>query len=679
MRVMGLDIEPGCRSSSRCFSLVLLEDDRLVAKYESIPLHRVIRIVWEHRPSVIALDNLYELASDEHELIRVVSMLPPNTEIVQVTRLPTGEYVDIRSLAKLAGIDVGSGKLSPSRTAYVAALLVLKGYGSKVRFVEEKTRIIVSKSRRLKHGGSSNPRFQRKVRSAILRAVKLIKHKLDRNRFDYDLVFRKSSGGLESATFIVYAPRDRLYGIIKPYEDSDIRIEIKPVYSSQVVFETKQDETLQGSLPYIIVGVDPGISTGLAALDINGNFVAALSRRGLDRGDVIAWIQSHGVPVLVATDVRPAPDFVKKLAASLGVPLYEPPVSLSVEEKREIVEAFAKKYPEVNTLLDTHVRDALAAALRAFNSYKSKLQQVESYVSKIGIEMDLNHIKAEVIKGVTIAEAVENAINRVLKGIEPQAYLVKRVRKQSEHYEDKQGTNIVKLKHEIEILRAQNKLLEQKIKELNERLELIEKDYRVTLLEYRSDIEKDREIARLTNALAQLRNELEKVRKEKEEMRIMLEKMKNIVMGVASGALIPGLYLGDIGNDSIDAVREIVSNYGKTIIILDRINPVNWAHYGSDLKDAVLAVLAPSSELDKRSAIEQYDIPVLPIEQYRVEVIDSLAFVDELVISDAYARLQEIILEKKNRNKRKELSLDDLKKLFAEYRERRAKLFSKNS
>lgn len=680
LRVMGLDVEPGCKSSQRCFSVVVLDNDKLVDKYESIPLHRVIRLIWEYRPDVVALDNIYELASDEHELVRVVSMLPPSTEIVQVTRLPTGEYADIRSLARLAGIEVGGGKLSPSRTAYVSALLALKGYGSRIRFVEEKTRIIVSKSRRVKHGGSSNPRFQRKVRSAILRAVRLIKHRLDRERLDYDLVFRKSSGGLDSATFIVYAPRSRLYGVVKPYEDNDIRIEVRPVYSSHIVFESKQEESLRPLAPYLIVGVDPGISTGLAAIDINGNFVSALSRRGIDRGDVISWIQEHGTPVLVATDVRPAPDFVKKLAASLGVPLYEPPSTMSVEEKRELVDSYVKRYPRLAQIVDSHIRDALAAALRAFNSYKSKLLQVESYASRIGIEIDVDHVKAEVLKGVTIAEAIENAINRVLSGIEPQHFLVKRVRKHSEpDREEKQVNGLSdRLHREIELLRAQNKLLEQRLRELTQRLEILERDYRVALLEYRDNIEKDREVTRLTNMVSILRSELEKLREENKRLKEALETMQRIVLEVASGSLVPGLRFNDIGGEEADIVASTAKLYGRIVLVVDRVNPVNWARYGNDLRKFVIVVLAPESELDKANCIEAYDIPVLPLSNYRVEHVAGMVFVEEKVLTDSYARLLEL-RARKSGSKRRELSVEEIKRLISEYRAKRARIFLKKA
>jgi len=38
---------------------------------------------------------------------------------------------------------------------------------------------------------------------------------LDSHGFDYDMIIRRSKAGLEGAQFVVYAPRESLYGIIR--------------------------------------------------------------------------------------------------------------------------------------------------------------------------------------------------------------------------------------------------------------------------------------------------------------------------------------------------------------------------------------------------------------------------------------------------------------------------------
>ena len=674
---MGVDVEPGCNSGARCYSVAVIDGGKLVAKYESIPLYRLIRLIWEYRPDILAIDNIYELASSEKELVKITSMLPPDLNIVQPTRLPDGSLVDLRRLAKLAGLDTGSGKLSPARTAYLAALLASMGYGSRIRFVEEKTRIVIAKSRRLKHGGMSSPRYQRRVRSAVLRAVKDVKRILDRHRLDYDLMFRKSGGGLDSAVFIVYVPRSRLNGIIKPHEDSDVRIEIQPVYSSRIVFETDASNHLNQRKPYIIVGIDPGISTGVAAVDLNGRLVFAFSRRGIDRSEVIELISRHGIPVLIATDVRPAPVFVRKLAAAMGVPVYEPPASLSVEEKRSIVEEYTRRYPELRRVADAHVRDALAAAVKALHMHESKMRQIESYTARLGLDIDVDAVKADVIKGATIAEAVERAIHAALNDVGLRSYLVKSVRRQVESAsEPQQAENedqVSRLRMKIERLRAENIALRRRLREVDEQLKRLEAEYRLLQIEYRESLEKDREINKLTNEVKLLRSEIEKLRNEAKTLYAELSELQDALFLVASGRALPAPRLRELDNESTNMLAKLVENHGRIIAVMDTVNPVQWNRHGAIVSKLLLAVLVPRELLDRRGVIEAYSVPVLPLEDYEIKTLNGLVLLDERVIVDAYYRLSEIEAARRRAGKRR-LGLEDVRKMFEEYRAKRMKL-----
>jgi predicted RNase H-like nuclease (RuvC/YqgF family) len=677
---MGVDVEPGCRGGSdRCYSVALVEDGRLIAKYESIPLYRLIRLAWEYKPDLIAVDNITELASSEHELAKLASMLPVETGIIQVTRLPDGSFVDIRKLAKLAGLEPGQSKPTPLRTAYLAAMLAYLGYGSQVKFVEEKTKIVISKSRRLKHGGMSNPRFQRRVRAAILRAMKDVKKLLDKHRIDYDLMIRKSGGGLDSAIFVVYASRDALKGLVKPYEDNDVRIEIKPVYTGKILFETVENDDATVK-PYLIVGVDPGISTAVALIDIHGRFINAVSRRGFDRSEVIEFIRQHGVPVLVATDVRPAPDFVKKLASTLGVPVYEPPASLTVEEKRSIFESYTQKYPRLRRIADSHIRDALAAAIKAYMSYEPKFRQIDSYTSKIGLEINIDAVKADVIRGATIAEAVERAINQLLTGVTPHTYLVRRVRREAggqqarQEQKEEPAREQDRLRMEIEKLRAENRVLRDRLEELVETIRRLESEYRLFKMEHNQLLEKDREVARLANEVALLRSELEKERQRVERLKKTLQNYSEALMLVAKGLAVPILAVEELDSRSFERIKSTARMYGKLAVKVNTFNPVQWRLRGGELRDAILAILLPESQMKYRDVIEDSGIPALQAEKYVLFEDGEMGVADSRMIIDAYERLEQIRREEMEREAGREVSKETLLKIISEYRSARAKL-----
>ncbi len=484
---MGIDIEPGCETGP-CFSTVLIDEKNTIHTQMKVPLHRLIRLIWEYKPSILATDNIFEIAPSHYDLIRILSLLPDDLKIVQVTRQPNGEYIDIRELAKKEKIELKSGKPSSLQTAYLVALLASRGYGSIVKFVDEKTRIIVTRSRQAKQGGMSRARHQRRIRTRILRTTKEIRKLLDRSKLDYDLLFRKSSGGLESATFTVYAPKNKVREIIREYKDHDIKVLLKPVYTNKVLFEPAKQVSRQK--PYIIVGIDPGISTGVAAITLDGKLVIVQSRRGMDRADVINIITEHGTPVLIAADVKPAPEFVKKVAAMLNVPIFEPSVQLSAAEKRHLVEEYVKNQ-KINNINDPHTRDALAAAIKALNSLSPKFKQIESYLDRIGIpSLDRESVKVLVVKGATIAEALEEAIKKTLQRGSIQQRVAKiDIVKQKTNYNFQK-----KFIDEIEKLRAENIALRKRLKEAEENIKRLEHENKLFKLELNEHIERDRKI-----------------------------------------------------------------------------------------------------------------------------------------------------------------------------------------
>ena len=77
---------------------------------------------------------------------------------------------------------------------------------------------------------------------------------------------------------------------------------------------------------HIIVGIDPGTTVGLAIIDLSGKPIEVFSAKNYSISDAIAWIESHGTPLIVASDVTPTPAMVKKISsmfAALGHELDE--------------------------------------------------------------------------------------------------------------------------------------------------------------------------------------------------------------------------------------------------------------------------------------------------------------------------------------------------------------------
>ncbi len=522
---MGVDIAEGSPQSRQrpLYAVVIVDEDgRIVASQQSVPLSRVIRLAWEYRPAKLAVDNIFELASSRRELERILGMFPPDTEIVQVTLEDRGVARKLREAAREAGLDVGRGKLSPGKAAYLAAVLASLGEGVPVRQVDEKTIITVTRGRSPGRGGQSQRRLQRRVRASVHIAAMRIKEALDKAGLDYDFSYRESVGGLESATFTVYAPRTKLYGVVRPHRGQDYIVSVKPVYKTRLSIPSGE----QPSRP-IIVGVDPGITTGLAILDLSGRVLYLASGKDLDRGRILEIASSLGRPVIVAVDVSSPPEAARKIAAQLGASLYTPPEDLSTMEKRELAaRAYGGKPP-----VDSHQRDALAAAYRAFQALRRKMEQVEREVGRLGLDIDADTVKEAVARGLTIAQALEEAIEERLQSWRSEERAEPRPRR------PRPAADVENLVSRIEALTAENRALAERIERLTRELEEARREAERAKREARAELMRDPELRALQDRVRVLEEEIRRLRGElesrEEEARRLLEALLRVARGEA--------------------------------------------------------------------------------------------------------------------------------------------------
>ncbi|MCC6061184.1 MAG: DUF460 domain-containing protein, partial [Desulfurococcaceae archaeon] len=503
---MGVDIESGSPEGGNArYSLVVIKcGGPLIYKAESSSLARLVRVAWDYRPRRLGVDNVYELGGDERRLSRVLSLLPPDLEVFQVT-LVDGVFLDVREVAVRAGIVEDFSKMNPLRTSYVVAMLACMGYGTSVRSVEEKTVVQVSKLRSHSSGGWSQQRYQRRVRAAIHSIATSIKEALDRAGLDYDYYYKESRGGLESAVFTVYAPRDVVKGVVEEVRGPDYVVKVKPVYRSKLLVATG-GRGLQ-SRP-LIVGVDPGVTTGVALVDLDGRILHVTSIRAADRGSVVELISRYGKPVIVAVDVSEVPDSVRKLATQLGANIYTPPHDLTSIEKRDLIERFAGEVK----LRDSHERDALAAAYKAYLSLREKLEDVEEKLRDMGAEIEREEVKRWVLEGLSLAEALERALEKAIEDVE---FREGRVRREERRV---QQVDVTEYLVEIERLRAQRESLEARVRELEESLRDYERRLRDAQSTIRVEIARDAEIAKLKSRVEALEREVDRLRAEKERL-----------------------------------------------------------------------------------------------------------------------------------------------------------------
>jgi len=120
-----------------------------------------------------------------------------------------------------------------------------------------------------------------------------------------------------------------------------------------------------------------------------------LSKRYAKRGEIVKYISEFGDPIIVASDVNHPPKAIEKIARVFGSKIYYPEISLSNVEKAKIVKELRKE------IKGYHQKDALAAGIKAFKSYRELFSKIKDATSKFGMEEEFDEIAKRVLLGKT--------------------------------------------------------------------------------------------------------------------------------------------------------------------------------------------------------------------------------------------------------------------------------------
>jgi hypothetical protein len=156
------------------------------------------------------------------------------------------------------------------------------------------------------------------------------------------------------------------------------------------------------------VGIDLGTTTGIAILDTNGSVISLSSKKETTKNEIVKHIMKFGNPLIIASDVNPLPKGIEKLASAVGSKVFYPNTSMTYKEKVKIVDDYKEK------IRDSHQKDALAAALRAFKNYHSMLLKIDETVKKFERKDLFDEVVKRVLKKKTenIVDAVRDLIWR---------------------------------------------------------------------------------------------------------------------------------------------------------------------------------------------------------------------------------------------------------------------------
>jgi predicted RNase H-like nuclease (RuvC/YqgF family) len=616
--IFGVDIASGSPHSRRPPSFALfIMNGQAVATYPLISRHKLIRLIRERQPEIVAMDNVYELAGEKLELISLLRRLPPATRLVQVTGGDKPEA--LTRVARWNGISFD--RQNPLEEAEACARLAARGVGSVLSAFEDRTWIKVSRRRSPGRGGWSQNRYSRKIHGAVKGLAREVEKQLRESGHDFTSRTTEGLGGYTRAEFFVDAPRESVHINSGYFCDAQIRIE-------GVERPRLQFKPLLHRRGYIIVGLDPGTTTGIAALNLGGELIDLVSAREMATSDVIEWIAARGRPLIVATDVSPTPGAVEKVKRAFNAVIYSPGMDVSAEEKI----ALAKEYGYKND----HERDALAAASSAFKRYKNKFIQVDR---KVPEDTDPEEVKALVVKGY----AIENAISEFIQ--------IPKAKKKDEAEQEPVDPNPV-----IESLRSQTLQQSEQIRTLRSyldelKIELAGKDDEVAKAVAKMERQKEKSFRKIKrdHEIKIRDKEIERLRGLLRSERRYIKKLKQDLGSKKKAERIEEIKgfrriktVEAFSRDAILAAEERWGiDKGDIVLIVDASG--GGPNTADLLIEKMIEAVIIESDMSN-SILEHFNgkgLPVFSADEVQVQKIDGIAFVDPKEVAMAKERWAE--------------------------------------
>ena len=304
----------------------------------------------------------------------------------------------------------------------------------------------------------------------------------------------------------------------------------------------------------LIVGIDPGITTAYAVLDIEGNLIHLNSSKQLDLKEIIFQTINLGKVVLVGTDKAKVPHLIEAFATKIGANIVSPEQDLKVEEKRKMTSNF--------NLGDEHQGDALASALFAYKEKKPLLDKIDFFAEEHKKHSIKSRIKELVItKHISIKNAVD-----ILEKKDEEAKIIQEVvidKKLS--YKDflKLYNKLKKYESEIRLIRTQNNNLKSIIANL-EKNQIKKEDP----TNYNKNIKDFRE-----SRIKFLENTIKSKEKNTEELRSSIKKYNNILSNISNYYILKKL--DTLGMTEFNFKNKILNVQGNDILLVDNPNIVN--------------------------------------------------------------------------------------------------------
>ena len=643
MKVFGIDIIKGSvRSRTRrpVYALARAEDGEITG-VEEVTGFRLQRILAAEEPDILAVDSIQEIAADQHELRTFLQALPPSTKLVQVTG---GERTE--SLGKVAArYNISFNKFDPYAEARTTAQVASLGAGVEVIAFENTTDIVVSRHRSPGRGGWSQNRYARKIHGAVMQKAREIEARLRGAGLDYEKKETKAFGGFSRVLFRVVAPRDRVP--VHSSRGADVQVRVAGRELDRIRFEPRSSRPR-----YLIVGLDPGTTTGIAAVDLDGNLVLLTSSRQMTMSDIVEELYGAGKPLIIASDVREMPYSVEKIRRAFNAIPYTPKQSLSVEAKYDLTARFS--------YTNDHERDALSAALEAFRSLQNKFRNI---VKRVRPGVDLDEVRARVLRGQPL-----DAVLTDLQGApaapreaEPAAAV------QERPIEDER---VMALDGMVKRLRSYVQELQEDLRERDREVERLQQSLRRARSATERKVRRDAELATKDATIESLREQLRGERRRSRRLKKRLERMQTVAELEVSEDYTPLKVLDSLTRDGVRSLQEEIGIAAGDVLYVPRAH--GWGRgvvkdlVGMGVRALVVGGEPPDPHLLR--VAREAGLPLLPAGAIEPDIRGRTGAAKTGAVSEALGEWEE-----GQKEYRREQEAERVEYLFKEYRSEREK------
>lgn len=425
-------------------------------------------------------------------------------------------------------------------------------------------------------------------------------------------------------------------------------------------------------LRWIIVGFDPGLTIGLAIIDLNGNILHITSIKEASHSQIINEIIKYGRVVVVSTDVTNPPKNVKKLATLLNSKIYAPKKSMTIDFKNNLVDEYIKKTKSRFNISNAHERDSLSAAIKSYKHYEKKLKIVDKKCSIYNFtQQEVENIKNEFIMGVPIVKAIKKILDVENSKHLPKKIKTKNIEIKTQELLEKQNIELKKQiknqKNQIKQLKKHNNNLKELIK--NQKHEIKKNKTQINKIhdDYDKNILLNKKIVSKLSLIEKLKKELEMKELENQKLKNQLNSQKQIkkikleedtvVVKIidlfTKECLNNAIKNWNLKKDDLIYIKNSKGAGSQTATKLSRIKP----------KTIIISDKLPNQAL--KTLIDN-DIPIIHLENINLTMLDEFAITSSKEIDEEIKKWK---LEIENQRATKEK--EQIFKAFDEYKAKR--------